>query len=211
MRTAFVVALLLGSVALAGAQPGKDPPPVVISKDPEPRYNVRARVKQFPQGTPKEALKSVLAAVEQNDYAYLVAQLLDPKFVDAAATERAKEFVPGAEAQLAQLREFQRANAAKIDPASRVPLDPVAFRAVAANKARELGFKQLLKDVEQKLIDDPQVLKDFRKIAREGSFADADPAASATHPDVKGRALYFKKVGDRWYLENRLGEEKKDP
>ncbi len=211
MRTAFVVALLLGSVALAGAQPGKDPPPVVISKDPEPRYNVRARVKQFPQGTPKEALKSVLAAVEQNDYAYLVAQLLDPKFGDAAATERAKEFVPGAEAQLAQLREFQRANAAKIDPASRVPLDPVAFRAVAANKARELGFKQLLKDVEQKLIDDPQVLKDFRKIAREGSFADADPAASATHPDVKGRALYFKKVGDRWYLENRLGEEKKDP
>lgn len=211
MRTAFVVALLLGSVALAGAQPGKDPPPVAISKDPEPRYNVRARTKQFPQGTPKEALKSVLAAVEQNDYAYLVAQLLDPKFVDAAATERAKDFVPGAEAQLAQLREFQRANAAKIDPASRVPLDPVAFRALAASKARELGFKQLLKDVEQKLIDDPQVLKDFRKIAREGSFADADPAASATHPDVKGRAVYFKKVGDRWYLENRQGEEPKAP
>lgn len=211
MRTAFVVALLLGSVALAGAQPGNDPPPVAISKDPEPRYNVRARVKQFPQGTPKEALKSVLAAVEQNDYAYLVAQLLDPKFVDAAATERAKDFVPGAEAQLAQLREFQRANAAKIDPASRVPLDPVAFRALAASKARELGFKQLLKDVEQKLIDDPQVLKDFRKIAREGSFADADPAASATHPDVKGRAVYFKKVGDRWYLENRQGEEPKAP
>jgi hypothetical protein len=203
MRTAIAGVVLLGAVALTHAQP---------AKEPEPRYGIKARVKQYKQGTPKEALKSTLAAIDAGDYPYLVSQLLDPKFVDEAVAERARDYVPGAEAQLAQLRDFQRANPGKIDPASRVPLDPVAFRALAAAKARDLGFKQLLKDIQQKLTDDPQAIRDFRRIAREGQFADADPAATATHPEVKGRSLYFKKIGDRWFLENRPAEEpKKEP
>ncbi|MBM3980573.1 MAG: hypothetical protein FJ304_09855 [Planctomycetes bacterium] len=215
MRTALVGAVLLGAAALGGGQPPKekekekDPPPITFTKEPDPRFGVRARVKQFPQGAPKEALKSALAALEARDFAYLAAHLLEPKFVDAAVTERARDYLPGAEAQLAQLREFQRANAAKIDPENRVPIDPVAFRALAAQKARDLGFKQFQKDIEQKLTDDPQVLRDFRKLAREGTFADADPAATATHADVKDRTLYFKKIGDRWFLENRQSDEPK--
>jgi hypothetical protein len=206
MRTAFAAAILLGAAALTHAQPNRGLP-----KGPEPRYGVKARLKAYSQATPKEALKSAVAAIEDADYSYLVAQLLDPKFVDTAVAERAKLFEPRAEAELAQLRDFQRANPTKVAPEDRVPLDPVGFRALAAAKARDRAFKQLLRDIQQKLTDDPQSVKDLRRIARDGSFADADPVSSATHPDVKGRTLYFKKIDDRWFLENRQSEEKKEP
>lgn len=157
-------------------------------------------------------LKSALAAVEATDYEYLVGQLLDPKFVDDAVAERAKFLQAGAEAELAQLRDYQRANPSKVAIEDRVPLDPVGFRALAATKARDRAFRQLQRDVAQKLTDDPQAVKDIRRVALDGMFADADPAATGTHPEVKGRTLYFKKAGDRWYLENRQTDEpKKDP
>jgi len=208
MRTAFAAAILLGAAALTHAQPKGEP----ASKDPQPRYGVKPRLKQYPQTTAKEALKSAVEAVEAVDYPYLVAQLLDPKFVDEAVAERAKLFQAGAEAELAQLRDFQRANPTKVAPEDRVPLDPNGFRAAAAVKARERAFKQLLRDIEQKLTDDPQSVRDLRRIARDGSFVDADPVSTATHADVKGRSLYFKKIGERWFLENKQAEEpKKEP
>ncbi|QJW95243.1 hypothetical protein [Frigoriglobus tundricola] len=228
MRTLFAAAVLLGAAALVPAQPPKDPPKAppkdapkdpppdrdadAVPKDLGPKYGVKTRLKQYPQTTPKESLRSVLAAVEGADYTYIVAQLLDPKFVAAAVADRAKQLEPGAEAELAQLRDFQRANRDRIAPEDRVPLDPVGLRALAAVKATERGFKRLVRDVEQKLLDDPQTVKEFRRILRDGSFAEADPAASATHPDMKGRTLYFNKIGDRWFLENRQTEEpKKEP
>ena len=53
----------------------------------------------------------------------------------------------------------------------------------------------------------------MRRILRAPSpFAEADPVATATLPEIKGRALYFKKINDRWFLENRNTEEpKKEP
>ena len=214
MRTAFAAAILFGAAGLASAQPPKDPPPEplpVAAKDGS-RHGVRVRIKQYPQSTPKQALKSALAAVEAADYEYLVGQLLEPKFVDDAVAERAKLLQADAEAELAQLRDYQRANPSRVAIEDRVPLDPVGFRALAAKKAEDRAFRQLLRDVEQKLTDDPQAVKDIRRVALDGMFADADPAGTGTHPEVKGRTLYFKKVGDRWYLENRQGEEpKKEP
>jgi hypothetical protein len=208
MRTAFAAAILLGAAAFTHAQPRED----LVPRDPPPRFGVKSRVKQYPQATAKEALKSAVAAIEAADYPYLVAHLLDPKFVDDAVAERAKDFEPGAEAELAQLRDFQRANPDKVASEDRVPLDPNGFRALAAAKARERGYRQLLKDIQQKLADDPQTVRDLRRIARDGSFADADPISTATHADVKGRALYFKKIGNRWFLEDRQADEaKKEP
>lgn len=212
MRLAFAVVLLLGAAAPTHAQPPKDPPPKDPgSKDPEPRYGVNPRAKAYPQDTPKTALRSALSAIENADYTYLVAQLLDPKFVDEAVLERAKLFEAGAEAELKQLRDFQRANPGTVADENRLPLDPKAFAAIVAVRARERGFKQLVRDVAQKITDDPQAVKDFRRFARDGSFVDAEPVASVTHTEVKARSLYFKKLNGRWFLENRQVEEKKDP
>jgi len=201
MRAAFAVAVLLGACTLTVAQP----------KEPEPRYGVKPRLKQFTQGTPREVLRSALVAIEKGDYPYLVAQLLEPKFTDDAVTDRVKLFEGGVEIELAKLRDFQRANPGKVDPENRIPLDAKAFRAMAAERARDLAFKQLVKDVAQKLLDDPQVVKDLSRILRDGAFVDADPVTTASHPDIKNRTLYFKKIGDRWFLENRQVEEKKEP
>jgi hypothetical protein len=210
MRPALAVLITLGAGALGGAQPrpGKEPTPEELV----PRYGVNARAKAFPQDTPKAALKSALAAVEKADYSYLVAQLLDPKFTDAAVDERAKRFEPGAETELAQLRDFQRANRDKIAPEDRVPTDAGAFAAAVRARARDRGFRLLVRDVEQKLTDDPQTVKEFRRVARDGAFAEGEDAATATLPELGGRTLYFKKVGNRWFLENRQADvPKKEP
>jgi hypothetical protein len=68
MRTS--IALWLGLVALAGA--GAD----------GTRYGVAVDLKTYPQATAREALMSVLKAVEAKRFGYLVAQLADPAFVD---------------------------------------------------------------------------------------------------------------------------------
>jgi hypothetical protein len=213
MRLALAIVLVLGAAALVGAQPPKDAPGKAppVPADPVPRYAVNPRVKAYPQDTPKAALRSAVAAIDNAEYTYLVAHLLDPRFVDAAVTERAKQFEAGAEDELARLREAQRANLNRIEPEDRVPLDEAGFLAMANARARARGFKQLVKDIEQKLSDDPQTVKEFRRVLRDGTFAEGEPTASATHPDLKGRTLYFRKVGARWYLENRQAEEKKEP
>lgn len=199
MRTALAATLVLAAAALAAAQP----------KDAEPRFGVKAREKAYPQNTPKAALRSAIDAIEAADFAYVVAHLMEPKFVDAAVAERAKAVAAAVEAELAQLRDFQRANPDKVDRDSRVPLDPVAFRERAAEKARERAFKQLVREVTGKLVDDPEALAALRRLAREGTFADGEGAATVTHPDVKNRTLFFKKVGERWTIENRQAEEPK--
>jgi hypothetical protein len=202
MRPALAAVLVLSAFALAAAQP---PKPV------EPRFGVKHRDKAYPQATPKAALKSAIDAIEAADFAYLVAHLLDPKFVDATVDDRQKQLVPAAEAELAQLRDFQRANPDKVDAESRVPLDPMLFRAAAAEKARDRAFKLLVREVTAKLVDDPETLKALRRVYREGTFTEGDPA-TATHPEVKNRTLFFKKLGDYWVLENRqAAEPKKEP
>src|SRR5215216_1350939 len=111
MRSAFAALVILGSAVLTAAQPPKEgpkeapkeapkePPKKEVPKDePEPvkdlgpRYGVNPRVKAYPQSSPKEALRSALAAIEKVDYSYLAAQLLDPALVDKEVAERAKSF-----------------------------------------------------------------------------------------------------------------------
>jgi hypothetical protein len=202
MRPALAAALVLSAFALAAAQP-----PKMV----EPRYGVKHRDKAYPQATPKAALKSALDAIDDADFAYLVAHLMEPKFVDTAVAERQLKLIPTVEGELAQLRDFQRANPERVDAENRVPLDPMLFRAAAAEKARERAFKQLVRDVTAKFVEDPETIKALRRLYRDGTFTEGDPATVA-HPDIKNRTLFFKKLGDRWVLENRLeAEPKKEP
>lgn len=69
-----VLVLLLGGACLAPAaaqqgQPGK-------------RHGIEADRKTYPQDSPKEALASVLKAIDAKRIDYLLAHLADPKFVD---------------------------------------------------------------------------------------------------------------------------------
>jgi len=208
MRLVFALLLLVTTTTLARTQP----PPKPIDKTPKPRYGVAIKLKTYPQDTPRKALVSAVDAVEKGDTAYLVAHLLDPGFVDLRLNDRVKQFEANVELELSQQRDFQLANRDRFAPEDRLPTDRAKFEALIQDRSRLLAFRQVIRDVEEKLLNDPQALKDLRKIMRDGAFTDEPGGAKATHPDVKDRVLYFRKIDDRYFLENRQDEApKKEP
>jgi hypothetical protein len=68
-------------------------------------------------------------------------------------------------------------------------------------------FEELIKTTTTKLIDDPETVQQFRRYAKDGEWEDGEEAASVKLKDTKDR-VFFKKVGDRWFLENRKKAEK---
>ena len=208
MRLVFALLLLVTTTTLARTQP----PPKPIDKTPKPRYGVAIKLKTYPQDTPRKALVSAVDAVEKGDTAYLVAHLLDPGFVDLRLNDRVKQFEANVELELSQQRDFQLANRDRFAPEDRLPTDRAKFEALIQDRSRQLAFRQLIRDVEDKLLNDPQALKDLRKIMRDGAFTDEPGGSKAAHPDVKDRVLYFRKIDDRYFLENRQEDApKKDP
>jgi hypothetical protein len=201
MRLAFAFVLLSGFPLLA-----QEPLPS-LPKEPEPRFGLPPKLKIYPQATAKKVLESAIEACEKGDYAYLLAHLLDPKFVDLRITDRAKQFEVPVEVELIRLRDYQYANPDKFAPSERLPIDKSAFLDLIVAQSRERAFKQLVRDIAEKMRDDPQSLKDMKKIFNDGTFTDEGNVTKAVHITVKDRALYFKKIGDHWFLENRQEEE----
>jgi hypothetical protein len=205
MRFVFALSLTVTAAALARTQP----PPKEVTATLEPRFGIPVKIKTYPQDTAKKALASAVEAVEKADTSYLIAHLLDPGFVELRLSDRARQYEAAVELELARLRDFQIMNPDKFQPEDRVPLDRAKFNALIIERSRERAFRQLIRDVDEKLLNDPHALKDMKKILRDGTVADEPGGAKATHPDVKDRALYFKKIGERWFLENRQEEAPK--
>jgi hypothetical protein len=131
MRTSALLVALMASLAsvaeAADAEKGS-------------RYGVALDLKAFPQGTPKEALASVIAAAEKNRFDYLAAHLADPAFVD----DRVKRLYAGSFAEqvqstqarldpraVKQLRRFLDSGKFTVDASSAVvQLDDVKERCV---------------------------------------------------------------------------------
>jgi hypothetical protein len=67
--------------AVAGGQP-----------QPDSHFGVIYDGRKYPQAAPKEALGSVLKAISDNQFAYLLAHLADPAFVDKRANIAAAQF-----------------------------------------------------------------------------------------------------------------------
>jgi hypothetical protein len=174
-----VVAGLLAAGA-AAAQPDAVPT----------RFDVIYNPDVYAQDTPQRTVASALEAIGRDRYDYLVAHLLDPAFVDARLGANQSYFERMAADQLAQTGAATTLRAA--DLATRI-------RTVGLR----LNFQDLIAQLRRKLGDEPGNLRDLRRFARDGQFQVAGETATATLSDVKDRALYFKKVGDRWYLENR--------
>ena len=205
MRTALVLSALFGTAAVLSSQER----PKVAEEIP-PRFGIQYRGKTYLQVTPKQTLESVLAVAERGDTNYLVAHLLDPVFVDTRIADRAKQFEPAVLDELTRLKDYQRKNPDQSPTDTLVPTDPIKFQAKVVADSRLRAFNQLTRDVKEKLVDDPEVLKDLRRFFLSGSFPEAGGGDNAKVglPDVKDRAVFFKKIGDRWYIENRQTDEK---
>jgi hypothetical protein len=179
MRPIFT---LVAGLALTAAAAAQDAVP--------PRFDVLYNPDLYKQQTPQDTVKSILTAIDRDRYDYVVAHLLDPAFVDA---------------RLAATRAYFE----------RVGADQVAATASGAtlkgadleNRVRDVGgrlnFLDLAGRVRKKLTDEPDNIKDLRRFARDGQFESAGDTATATLKDVKDRALYFKLINGRWFMENR--------
>ncbi|HKB05222.1 MAG TPA: hypothetical protein VKD90_23560 [Gemmataceae bacterium] len=174
----LVAALLLAGVA--AAQPDGVPARFDVIHNPDVYF----------QDTPQRTLNAVLDALSRDRYDYVVAHLLDPAFVDARLGATQSYFERVAADQLAPTLAASTLRAADLDARVRT----VGLR---------LNVQDLIRQIRRKQADEPENLRDLRRIARDGQFQTAGETATATLPDAKDRALYFKKVGDRWFLENR--------
>ena len=68
--------------------------------------------------------------------------------------------------------------------------------------------EQLGKEIKGKFEAQPELLKDLNKLLLDGEMTDAGTKATLKHKDVKNQQVFMKKVGERWYVENRMKEEK---
>src|ERR1041385_7149141 len=69
----FIVAAALCLVTQAEAQP---------KKKPQARFGYEVNEELYPQQTPEAAMKSIVAALNRNKLAYILAQIADPVYVD---------------------------------------------------------------------------------------------------------------------------------
>jgi hypothetical protein len=75
--------ILILALILAGGVRADEP-----SRAAGTRYGIAPDLKSYPQGTAKEALASVLKAIDSGRFDYLAAQLADPVFIDTCVKER---------------------------------------------------------------------------------------------------------------------------
>lgn len=216
MRTLFTAALILMTASLGATQP----PPKQALDVPVVRYGVVYRPKGLPQATPKQALDSVITAAEKGEFAYLTAHLIEPGLIDARVNERTRQFEGPVEDELALLRAKQQPVLDQILPEARVPSDVPRFKALVSVRSRERAFRQVTLDVQAQMTEDPEGLKDLRRTLRWGTFptgaADAtfkQPVPDPRNPTMmlKDRAVYLKKIDDRWFIENRQMDDGRAP
>ena len=202
MRGAFLGLMLTTAVASGQPQPVELPPE---------RYGVRSEIVLYPQATPRQAVATLAALVERKKFEYLVAQVLDPATVDARVAQRASAIRAGVERELDDLRTSQRLRPGGVAPENRVPDDAKLFAESVQAKTNALAFQEVVKDVRAHLSEYPENLALFRKLAKDGDFADAATESVASLKADPARKLFLKKDGLRWVVEDRKDGRKAEP
>jgi hypothetical protein len=201
MRKLLTFPILVMVICLAAAQqPGAD----ALA----PRYGIPANPRVYPQTDPKTALNSAIQAATDGRFDYLVAHLLDPKFVEERITERANLLEAAVDADLRVLRRKQQGDPS-IDKREQLPNDPPAFAEAVRQEARQRAFRQVVQDVRDKMTEDQMLLKELRRFLREGDLSAEGTTARFSLKDVPDRQVFVTQVRERWHVENRQREEEK--
>ena len=194
MRISLLGALTVAVCGTASAQ---------LEEMPPPRYGVEANLRAYPQSTPKIALQSAIQAIESNRLDYFAAHLLDPDFVKRQVTARIPLVQEAADRELRLLRESQRRNPQQVAVEDRLPDEPEKFAVAVDERARVLAFQLLVRDIRTTLNELPGQVNDLRRFLRLPDIPAEGETATASVPTVKGRQLFFRKVGNRWFVEDR--------
>lgn len=172
------------------------------------RYDVSPLLKLYPQSTAKLALDSAVKATEKGRFDYVAAHLIDPKFVDAEAKKRGEAFLGEAEVILRIRRDREKRAGSDVSRDQRLPDEPRLFQPFVEVAATEMGFQRLVADLRELVANDPGTVRDLRRFLRDGTWEEGGDTAKVTLRDVKDRAVFLKKVGMRWFVENRQVDEK---
>jgi hypothetical protein len=163
-----------------------------------PRFEILHNPELYHQESPKATVESVLGAISRERYDYIVAHLMDPEWVDARMFKNQTYFDRVAGEQIVSTASGARLTGKDLDTRVR-------------EVSTRLNFQTLTGQVRKKLNDEPEHTKMLRRFFRNGDFQVAGETATATLKDTKDRALYFKKVKDRWFIENRMEEAAAPP
>ena len=200
MRIAMTLTVLLGMTAAATAQR----PPVEVN--PAPRFNVLYNERFFKQASPKDTLASVVKAADLRQFDYITVYLMDEAYADGKIAERARDFEGAVERGLRAERARDRADPFKPAMENRLPLDPIEFGKRIQAEATQRGYRQLVAEVRERFVEDPSYIRELQRYLRDGEVTLADTTAKMTLKAEKGKAIYFKKIGSRWFMEDRLTE-----
>ncbi len=203
MRLLAFAILIAPAIALAQPQlPKRDPV----------RYGVvltETLTEIYPQTDPKTALDSAVKVLEAKRYELFAAHYLDPEFFDAVVIDRARGLEEKVEKELLERREAQRLNPASVNNSSRLPIEPKLFQESVRQEAMNRAFTLSVKDMIDHLGESPETPRLFRKLWRSGELVETGMVAGFTHKDHPGLTVYLKRMGDRWFLENRQTDEEK--
>jgi hypothetical protein len=71
-------------------------------------------------------------------------------------------------------------------------------------RVQALGsFERLLQTVRDNFANNPEELKQLRRFLAEGEVEESGEAAAFKHKDIKSRQVFLRKIGGRWYVEDR--------
>lgn len=203
MRIAATLTVLLALPALGFAQN--------LELKVQPRYGVLINTRAYSQQSPQEALAAAIKAVEENRFDVLVAHIIDEKTTEAKAAEHGRLLENEVDTDLRRVRENQKANPFGVKPEEKLSYEPKEFEEVVKAEAKVRGFKAAIEDVRKKFVGDLNIVKEMKRYLREGEFVATGDAAKVTLKDVKGKGIFFVKVKDRWFVEDRQEEAAKAP
>jgi hypothetical protein len=68
---------------------------------------------------------------------------------------------------------------------------------------RLVAFEKLTRETNLYYQNDPLIVRDLRVFAREAKWSDEGEVAVGTVDSIPARKIFLRKIGERWYLENR--------
>ncbi len=66
-----------------------------------------------------------------------------------------------------------------------------------------LAFDRLVKETERYFQDDPGLVRELRRFAKDAEWKLEEPAAVGTVKGLSGRQVFMRKVQGRWFLQNK--------
>ncbi len=65
------------------------------------------------------------------------------------------------------------------------------------------AFDRLVRETAEYYLNDPILVKELRRFAKHAAWEENEDLATGTVKEVPARKVFLRRIGDRWFLENR--------